>query len=67
MKQSMGCTDGFPPEIYTENQLSRAVDMLRCAGDISPKLRLDAWKILPEDMMMELNWSKWTYRSIDES
>jgi hypothetical protein len=64
----LGCTDMAAPEKYTPAQLSRLHDFLLAAqrfedaADV-PLLTAHAFKLLPETLKLEFNYSKWKYQS----
>ena len=56
-----GTTDGAPPEIHSEEELSRLHDAMYSAK----KAGLDSYEVFqlaPDSMKMEFNYSKWEYR-----
>jgi hypothetical protein len=65
--QQFGCNDTGAPETYTAEQLSRVRDMLFAAEKVEPiaemqdKLVSSIFKMLPEAMKLELNYSNWKY------
>lgn len=69
--QPMGCSDSAPPEQYTEEQLSRAADLIEGARELarflSPKdgeaLTRRTFGALPVRMRFAITWSRWTYRA----
>jgi hypothetical protein len=69
--QPMGCSDSAPSEDYTDEQLSRAAEIIdgaqRLARFLSPKeadaLKRGVIKSLPVRMRFAITWNRWTYRS----
>lgn len=59
-----GCEDGASPEKYTEEQLSRLLDLMTCWRNSNDAVGLaHVWEGLPSDMKMEYNFCKWKYVS----
>jgi hypothetical protein len=58
-----GCSDTSPPEMYSSYQLSRLADAMYSAQEagLDPK---DVFKLAPEGMKLEWNYSHWSYRRL---
>jgi hypothetical protein len=54
-----GCYDQPPPEDATEYQLSRVLDLLDAAKQVG--IDPDVFRLLPERIKLEFNYSKWSY------
>lgn len=73
--EQLGCTDTAAPEAYTEEQLSRVHDLLLAAQRLEdsvenlegvrslPLLTSQTFKLLPETLKLEFNYSNWRYRA----
>jgi hypothetical protein len=61
--QAMGCSDTGAPEEFSEEQLSRGLDLLNAAARVSPAIHSVVYKSLPSGMTFEMTWCKWRYRS----
>ena len=59
--QKFGTSDQAPPEDFTEDQLSRLADALWAAQEagLDPK---KVFKLAPDTMKGEWNFSNWTYQ-----
>lgn len=66
----MGCTDTDKPENYTEDQLSLLHDLLLAAQRLEDNtntamLTAQVFKLLPEMLKLEFNYSNWKYRKVE--
>ena len=71
----MGCTDTGSPETCTEQQLSQVHDLLLAAQRLEDSateeqrgfgmLTAQVFKLLPENIKLEFNYSNWKYRRVE--
>lgn len=60
----MGCSDGGPPETYSEKDLSSVLDALsELEAVIGENSVRHVWNALPHDLKMDFAWAKWTYHA----
>jgi hypothetical protein len=57
--QAYGATDTGAPEEHSEEQLSRAADLLYYADQLG--VQKEVWAALPRNLKVEWNYSKWRY------
>ncbi|MDD5649760.1 MAG: hypothetical protein PHF86_04970 [Candidatus Nanoarchaeia archaeon] len=67
----LGCTDMDAPEEYTPEQLSRVHDLLLVAQRLEdsanvPMLTTQTFRLLPETLKLEFNYSNWKYRQLKQ-
>lgn len=56
-----GCIDTDAPSHSNPKQLSRVVDMLYAAQESGIVDAVDVFKLLPEHVRLEFNYSRWHY------
>jgi hypothetical protein len=71
-QRGYGTSDGAAPSLYLKRELSRVADLLHIAKKLDgdringEELAKKIFNLLPQDLRLEFNYSKWSYEDLKE-